>query len=261
MQSSILRQFAQNGWIDTSALAAAMLMVAVLSTLLLPIVAAVISSLPSLRASAMFPARKAYIVASCFAVGLSFATLMLANQIQPLVVDRYLMAYLPFAIAPLTAVAAPVFATNRYFAIGVITLVVGQIALASTTVASEDRWNATARLVEDARDSCPRSPVIAVPYWRFFSGYQVGPNEPEAWRIGMDQTARRFGISFRDASSARWQTHSSCPTILWVEHFYKLPPPAAAVMAAAGLTVSPGLAERAVTRRGDTGFIIILPAH
>lgn len=260
VQSAILRNFADHGWIDTSAFTALMLMAIILMTLFLPIAVAMIASLPSLRnKSGDFPAARVYFAASGAAFVLSFAALMAANQVQPLVVSRYLSAYIPFIIAPLAAIAAPTFATNRFLFVGVTAFAVVFTGISAVSVAREGRWNYTASLIMEVRATCADAPVIAVPYWHFYNNYQLGPNEPEAWRIGLNQVAQRFAIPFREAGAGHVLTR--CPTILWVEHFYPTPPSPEQVIEAADLAVPAGLARRSITRRGATGFVTIIPAR
>lgn len=259
VQSATLQYFAQHGWIQTSGIVALLLLMLVLASLFLPVAVALIASLPFLRVEAdNFSARRTYILASAAAFLLSFAGLMAANQVQPLVVHRYLLAYIPFVIVPSASLAAPLFATNRLFFAVVIAATVGLTVTSFATVAREGRWNDTARLILAVRAACPDAQVIAVPYWRFHPGYVVGPNEPEAWRLGLDQVARRFDFSFHHSASE--PTAPQCPTILWVEHFLR-PPPPGQVIAAAELNVSASRARRAITRRGGSGFVTIIPAR
>lgn len=260
VQSATLRRFAQYGWIDTSAFAALMLMTAVLMTLFMAFAVALIASLPSLRVKDQnFPARRPYIIASFAAFALSFAGLMTANQIQPLVVERYLLAYIPFALAPLAVLAAPVFATHRPFFAGVIAFALGLNGVFFATVARDGRWHDTARIILNVRATCATAEVIAVPYWRLEREYLVVPNEPAAWRLGLDAVARHFAIPFREAAPG--QSLLQCPTILWVEHWYRKPSLPRKVIAAAELDVPAPLVERAITRRGSSGYVIIIPAR
>lgn len=256
-QHQVLSEVAGTGWIHASIFKVLFFVLLMVATTLAVASVAAVGMLRNLRAKA--GRSEGYFArVSLIALSVSIATILIANSWQSMIVERYLIAYVPFILAPVAALSARAIADDRVLLWGVGVFAAVLIAYLGWSTAREGRWYRTARMIVAARDACPSTTVHAIPFWLVRDRpFSIGPNEPEVLRLGIGQVARRFGLVVQPGSSR--EISRDCPTILWVEHFYGPMPDAQRVVGASGLPFTAEAVAAAANYAGETGFITVVP--
>lgn len=114
-QRQVLQGFGDKGWIRTEPTIAIFILGLVIGTSLLTSGIAAVAASRQLTARTSNEALKRFGVIMSVALVGSWALLMIANWRQPMVIERYLIAYIPFILALIAVFAADTIAADKVF--------------------------------------------------------------------------------------------------------------------------------------------------
>lgn len=152
---------------------------------------------------------------------ISGAAIFVLNLITPMLVDRYLMLWIPLLCGTGAALAAPVFDV-RWMAPALLAM----LALSATrTVTLLDHltgWSdGTARVAARVR-ACPATRVYWMSSWRTrdYRASRAGQRGVPIFALGYARQARDAGFSVQPLPDDGRidMAGATCPTLVWVEH-------------------------------------------
>jgi hypothetical protein len=202
----------------------------------------------------------AYLAAVAGGLLLAAPVLIAVNLIRPVVIERHLIALVPFGAGMVAALAAPLL-QGRGLAWHLLLInaaaVLGHFGLRAVRT---DNWHEGARLIAHEVAACPATLVHAVYELRPRPGHP--PNQLEIVRWAMPHLGRQFGFSvaFHDRLDGRPLPRSAapCPTIVWAEHNAGLVPSKGELAALIGLGDPAAAADMRVLGT-NSGTVAILP--
>lgn len=151
----------------------------------------------------------------------SGALLYAANLRAPIIVDRYLLLWIPLLCGAVAAMSAPVF-DPRWMAPALLAmLAVSGIRTARLPEELPSWTDGTARVAARVR-ACPATRVYWMSSWQMGEDRhsRAGRRERQVFELGYDRQSRAAGFSAQplpedDRIDVRG---ASCPTLVWLEH-------------------------------------------
>ena len=209
---------------------------------------------------AALPWSRTYPAAIAAGLLVAAAVLIGINFIRPVVIERHLIALIPFAAGVIAALAAPLLQGRRWAYLLLLANAAAVVAPLSLRAARSDNWHEGARIVAREVEACPRTLVHAAYELRPRPGHP--PNQLEIVRWAMPHLGRRFGFAviFHERLDGRPLPRSPapCPTIVWAEHNGGLVPPNGQLAAMIGLGDAAAAANMRVLGT-NSGTVAILP--
>jgi hypothetical protein len=195
------------------------------------------------------------IAATCLiAAALVCAVLFVVNISRPIILLRYLVTEVPLIAAALAMLAAERMGRQRWLTLAATLTGLLTLALFAQRLSAQPNWSASARIVAEVVRACPSTAVHTPIEWsRDFT--EDGPNYAAVMHYGYETVGRKFGFTVEPPSSRRLDT--TCPTLVWVEHFHQNLPGVAE--ATSGLPIAPAAIAKATIQRTRSGFVATYP--
>lgn len=223
LQSMRWRAYLDVRWIDTTPGEAALLGLHVVISALYLTPALALILLAGWRLNlGPSPALRRVAVPAMAAILVSGGILFLVNLATPILIERYLLLWVPLLALAVAAVAAPVLDLRWAgpLLLGLLLLSGGRAVVQSPGLES---WRDGTRQVAALARACPGTRVYWLSAWRFSPAHEsrAARRERQAYVLGYGWQAARHGFAAQplpedgvvDMRGAR------CPTLIWVEHF------------------------------------------
>lgn len=265
LQSVRWRSYLDVRWIDTTPGEAALLGVHIVTSAFYLTPAFALALLAGWRLNlGQSPALSRVALPALGAILVSGALLFLINLASPMLIERYLLLWVPLLCVAVAAVAAPVL-DPRWAAPLLLGLLLYSGGSAVRQSSGLESWRDGTREVAKMTRACPGTRVYWMSAWRFSPAHdsRAARRERQAYLLGYGWQAARHGFAAEplpddgviDLRGAR------CPTLLWVEHF---PTPrftsAGAMLAAARIRLvglAPG--DRPLLLQPPAARILVIP--
>lgn len=202
--------------------------------------------------------QKAFMIMMAGGVASAVLLLLVVNQIQPIVVARYLAGLTVPVVAIMIMIGGETIGERRWFAATAGVAVV--VAVSISMVRGEDgQWRDNARRIATIVRTCPATAVYGMSAWLADRGLSDhgAPSSQRIFAIGYHDLARKAGFDVTMIDGVHSHVMADrCPTLLWIEHH----PiggdfdPARIFSAARFPPISP---DRLSLIRSDTGFIAV----
>lgn len=197
---------------------------------------------------------------------ISGAALFVLNAITPMLIDRYLMLWIPLLCGACAALAAPVF-DARWMAPALLVMLGVSGARTLGLLDHLSGWRDGTDRVAALVRSCPTSRVYGMSSWRTrdYRTSRAGQRGLPIFALGYARQAQAAGFAVRPLpDDGRLDlSGTTCPTLIWVEHAAQRPPQGArAFLADAGIVVTglPADARLRLEHRRDARILIVPPA-
>lgn len=153
---------------------------------------------------------------------LSGAVLFLVNLKTPIVLERYLLLWVPLLCVSVAAIAAPVL-DLRWGA----PLLLGLLLYSGTQTVRQapqlESWRDGTRQVAAHARTCPTTRIYWITPWNFSTARRsrAGERERQAYVLGHAWQAARHGFTAQSLpdSDIIDMRGANCPTLVWVEHY------------------------------------------
>lgn len=152
---------------------------------------------------------------------ISGAAIFVFNLITPMLVDRYLMLWIPLLCGACAALAAPVFDV-RWMAPALLAMLAVSAVRTEALLDHLTGWSdGTARVAARVR-ACPATRVYWMSSWRTreYRTSLAGGRGVPIFALGYARQAREAGFSVQPLPDDGRidMTGATCPTLVWVEH-------------------------------------------
>jgi hypothetical protein len=204
------------------------------------------------------PSERIFVVLIAAVLAIALLVILAINAVQPIVVDRYLVA-VPVLVGGILAALAAKLDRDHWLHLLLALVAVGMAAGPLLLQGAKPQWEEGARAIGQIVKACPTTRIYAA------SGWALGPaahtkaarREDPVFRRAYQTLARSHGytVRFLGQNEAARVRPGRCPVLVWYEHTPNYAEDdLRAAIEAAGLT---GIEEAQLTAiRSPTGFVV-----